>query len=161
MQTLKLRAKDNWQLTDWMKRKQNEFMSHDIQNEIIQTMANQKIRDIIANIRKNFYSIMWEEYTDISNKELLSFCIRWNDNFLVSHEGFLGVYEVPNIKSEMLVKIIKDILLRFQLSLQLCREQWLDGASNMLEKRSGHCNWSWTQNHLVLKRTLNHLAKLA
>ena len=33
-------------------------MSHDIQNEIIQTMANQKILDIIANIRKNFYSIM-------------------------------------------------------------------------------------------------------
>ena len=23
------------------------------------------------------------------------------------------------------------------------------------------CNWNWTQNHLVLKRTFNHLAKLA
>ena len=23
------------------------------------------------------------------------------------------------------------------------------------------CNWTRTQNHLVLKRTLNHLAKLA
>ena len=66
---------------------------------------------------------MCEENTDMSNKELLSFYIRWNDDFLVSHEGFFGVYEVPNIKSGILVKIIKDILLRFQLSLQLCRGQ--------------------------------------
>ena len=25
----------------------------------------------------------------------------------------------------------------------------------------GDCNWTWTQNHLVHKQTLNHLAKLA
>ena len=31
IQTLKLRAKDILQLTDWMKRKPNKFMSHDIQ----------------------------------------------------------------------------------------------------------------------------------
>ena len=40
MQTLKLRAKDIPHLTDWIKRKQNKFLNHDIQNEIIQTMAN-------------------------------------------------------------------------------------------------------------------------
>ena len=27
--------------------------------------------------------------------------------------------------------------------------------------RYSDCNWTWTQNHLVRKRTLNHLAKLA
>ena len=69
IQTLKLRAKDIPQLTDWMKRKQNKFMSHDIKNEIIQTMANQITRDITANIRNNFYSTKCDEYTDISNKE--------------------------------------------------------------------------------------------
>ena len=46
MQTLKLLAKDIPQITDWMKRKQNKFMSHDIQKEIVQTMANQITRDI-------------------------------------------------------------------------------------------------------------------
>ena len=50
MQTLKLRAKDIRQLTDWMKRKQNKFMSHHIQNEIIRTMVNQITRDKTANI---------------------------------------------------------------------------------------------------------------
>ena len=73
-------------------------------------------------------------YTDISNKEQL-FCMGWVDKFLIAHEEFLGFYEVPNIKSGTLVKIIKVVLLR--LSLQLCRGQCFDGASNMLGKKSG------------------------
>ena len=68
-----------------------------------------------------FYSIICDKYTDISNKGQLSFYIRWVDKFLVTHEKVLGFYKVTNIKSEKLVKFIKDILLRFQLSLQLSR----------------------------------------
>ena len=49
IQTLKLRAKGISLLTDWMKWKQNRFMSPNIQNEIIQIMANQITRDITAN----------------------------------------------------------------------------------------------------------------
>ena len=64
--TLQLRAKDIPQLTDCMKRKQNKFMSHDFQNEIIQIIAYQITREITANIRKNFYSIICDKYTDIS-----------------------------------------------------------------------------------------------
>ena len=54
-------------------------MSHDIQNKIIETIANQITRDIIANIRNNIYSIICDEYTEISNKEQLSFGILWVD----------------------------------------------------------------------------------
>ena len=43
-----------------MKPKQNKFMSHDIQNDLIQTMVNQITRDITA-IRNNFYSIICDE----------------------------------------------------------------------------------------------------
>ena len=74
--------------------------------------------------------------TKKSNKQLL-FCIRWVDEFIVAPEEFLGFHKVPNIESGTLVKIIKYILLRFQLSLQLCRGKCFDGASNMLGKRSG------------------------
>ena len=114
-------------------------ISHDIQNGNNQTMANQITRHITANIRNNFYSKICdcEKYTDIWNKEQLSFCIRWVDKFLVAHEEFFGFYEVPNIKKETLIKTVKEILLRFQLSLQLGRGQCFDGASNMLGKRSG------------------------
>ena len=41
-------------------------MSHDFQNEIIQIIAYQITREITANIRKNFYSIICDKYTDIS-----------------------------------------------------------------------------------------------
>ena len=32
--------------------------------------------------------------------------------------------------------------------------------SSSYKYKSSDCNWTRTQNHLVLKRTLNHLAKL-
>ena len=117
-----------------MKRKQNKFMIHNIQNKIIQTMANQLTRDITANIRDNFYSIIWDEYTDISNKEQLLFCIRWVDKFLVAHEEFLGFCQVPNMKSETLVKIIQEIIFSCHYSYSVgnalmvpvtCREKGL------------------------------------
>ena len=44
--------------------------------------------------------------------------------------------KVPNIKSKTLAKIIKDIILRFQLPLQLCHGQCFDVTRNMLGKRS-------------------------
>ena len=105
--------------------------------KIIQTMANQITSHIAANIGNNFYSIISDKYREISNKKQLSFCIHWVDKFFVTHKEFLEFYEVPNIKSETLIRITKDILLRFQLSLKLCRGQCFDGTSNMLGKRSG------------------------
>ena len=44
-------------------------MSHDIQNKLIQIMANQITLDITANIKNNFDSIIFDEYTTMSNKE--------------------------------------------------------------------------------------------
>ena len=117
-----------------MKRKQSKFMGHNIQ--IVQTMANQITQDITATIWNNFYLIKCDEYTDISNQEQLSFCIRWVDKFLPAHEELLGFYEVPNIKSETLVKVIKDILLRFQLSLQLCRGQFFGVAIQIFKEET-------------------------
>ena len=44
-QALEFRVKDIPQLMDWMKQNQNKFMGYDIQNQIIQVMANQITRD--------------------------------------------------------------------------------------------------------------------
>ena len=61
-------------------------MSQYIQNEIIQIIANQITCDITVNIRNDFYSIIYDEYTGISNKEHVSFSIRWVDKLLDAHE---------------------------------------------------------------------------
>ena len=78
---------------------------------------------------------MCDEGTDCSNLEQLSFNIRSVDDDLKVHADFLGFYEVDNIKSDTIVAAIKDSLLRFNLSLDSCRGQICDGASNMLGKK--------------------------
>ena len=60
---------------------------------------------------------MADEGTNISNLEQLSFCARTVDDDLNANKNFLGFYEIDNIKSETVAKSIKDILMRFSLSL--------------------------------------------
>ena len=85
----------------------------------------------------NFFSIIADEYTYINNQEQLTICLRWFDDMLEAHEDFLGFYLIPDIASDTVVSVIKDAFIRLQLSLQNCRGQCYDGASNMLGKRSG------------------------
>ena len=78
-QLLKLRGKDLSLLLKWLERKEDRYTSHDIQNEIIAIMANHVIRDLVSEISSGFFCIICDEYTDISNKEQLTICIRWVD----------------------------------------------------------------------------------
>ena len=51
-------------------------------------------------------------------------------------EDFLGFYEWEDIKSVPVVNAIKNVLLRFKLSLQHCRGQRYNGASNIMGTKS-------------------------
>ena len=74
---------------------------------------------------------MADKYTDITNKEQLSFCIRTVDNNLEVKEDFLGFYELENIKSVTVMNAIKDILVRFNLSLQKTYKRTMDKRKNV------------------------------
>lgn len=137
MQLLKLRSKDFPKLKEWLEKKSEKYTSHDIQNEILMLMAHQILRDLTDEIRDSFYATICDEYTDISNKEQLTLCLRWVDELFNINEDFLGFYELQDIKSDTIVSAIKDVLLRTQISLDNCRGQCYDGASNMLGKKSG------------------------
>ena len=116
----------------------HKYNHHDVQNELLNIMANQVLRQKLEEIRsRKYFAMMADEGTDISNIEQLSFCVRTVDYELDVHEDFLGFYEVNDIKSETIVKALKDILIRFSLTLDDCRGQTYDGASNMMGKRSG------------------------
>ena len=104
---------------------------------IIAIMANQVIRDLVLEIRGDFFSIICDEFTDNSNKEQLTICIRWVDKELEAHEDFLGFYNVPNMGAGTIVSAIKDVLLKLQLSLVNCRGQCYGGASNMMGHKTG------------------------
>ena len=64
IQLLKLRGKDQPLLLKWLERNEHRFTSHDIQNEIIDIMANHVVRDLVSEIRGGFLSIICDEYTD-------------------------------------------------------------------------------------------------
>ena len=90
------------------------------------------ICDLVADIRGGFFAITANEYTDVSNKEQLTICIRWIDKSLEVHEDFFGFFIIPDTGAETIDSVIKAVLLKLQLSLAYCRGQCYDGASNML-----------------------------
>ena len=109
------------------------------QNELVDLMSKQVLSKLMLDIKKSpFYSIISNEYNDISSKEQLSLCIRWvhPETFEV-FENFVGFYQIRDIKSDTIVEAIKDILVRLQLDFKNLRGQTYDGASNMLGKKSG------------------------
>ena len=57
--------------------------------------------------------------------------IHWVDGEYEAHEDPIGLFRVPDTKAETLFKVIKDLLIRCDLPLALCRGQAYDGASNM------------------------------
>ena len=62
-------------------------------------MARQVLRSKVMTIEKNrYFAIMADEYTDKSNKEQLSFCVRTVADSLKPE--FLGFYELQNIESD-------------------------------------------------------------
>ena len=135
MQFLKLRSKDFLKLKEWLEKKTEKYTSHDIQNELLKLMEHQILRDLTDEMRDSFYATICDEYTDISSKEQLALCFRWFDELFNIHEDFLRFYQLENIKSDAIVSAIRDVLLRTQISLDNCRGQCYDGASNMLGKK--------------------------
>lgn len=82
-----------------------KYTSHDIQNEICAIMSHQIIGNIMEDIGVKIFSIIAHEYTDISNKEQLTLCLRWVDDNLQAHEDFLGFYNIPNINADTIVSV--------------------------------------------------------
>ena len=94
-------------------------------------MAHQIICNLSDEVRSTFFATICDEHTDVSNKEQLTICLRWVDDYFGSHEDFF------DIKSDTIVAAIRDALLRAQIYLDQCRGQCYEGASNMLGEKSG------------------------
>jgi len=76
---LRLRAFDCPAVLTWMEKKTNKYTSGDIQNECPEIMALHILRQISSDIAKNnFFTIMADECTDVSNNEQFVICIRGN-----------------------------------------------------------------------------------
>ena len=90
IQFLRLQSKTFPELTDWLSKKTEKYTSHDFQNEIINLISNQIVKNLLKPVRNSSFSVMRNEYTDVSNKEQLTFCMRWVNNDLETSKKFLG-----------------------------------------------------------------------
>ena len=121
-----------------MAKKTDKYTSADIQNEILDIMALNVMRNIITSIQAApFFSLMVDETTDISNKEQLIVCLRWVDSHLEAHEDFIGLYEIVSTAATVIVRTIRDVMTRLNLSISKVRGQCYNGAASMAGHRVG------------------------
>ena len=80
---------------------------------------------------------MVDETTDKANKEQVVLVFRWVHDALVAHEEFIGLYLTHSIRSEALVTMIKDTLLRMNLKIKHYSGQCYDGASSRSDAMKG------------------------
>ena len=114
-QVLKLQCLDDPLLAEWLEIKGDRYHSCHIQNEILSLMANNVILKVVSNIGSKHFSSIADEYTDISNKEQLTFCFWWIDEDPNAHEEFLAFYQIKNTESNASSSALLDILVRAQL----------------------------------------------
>ena len=138
IQLFKLRGEDDPKFAKWLEKKTDKYVSADIQNELLKVMGLQVLRDIATSLHSaEFYSIMVNETTDVSNKEHAVLCFRWVSDDLIAHEDFVGLYGIENTEAKTLVNMILDVLTRLNLSIKKLRGHCYDGASAMSGPRSG------------------------
>lgn len=128
-QLLKLRAIDVPLLRDCLQRKNDKYTSHD---ELVSIMADIVSREVVTSLDNSFSSILCDEYTDVSNKEQLTLCVRRIDKELEAHEDFLGLVNIPNIRADTIEAVIKDVFIRLGLSFSNCRGQCYDAPVTWL-----------------------------
>ena len=138
IQLFKLRGEDDPKFAKWLEKKTDKYVSADIQNELLKVMGLQVLRDIATSLHSaEFYSIMVDETTDVSNKEQAVLCFRWVSDDLIAHEDFVGLYGIENTEAKTLVNMILDVLTRLNLSIKKLRGQCYDGTSAMSGPRPG------------------------
>ena len=137
-QLLLLRANDDSKIYEYLANKTDKYNSPQIQNELLQVMTNSIVCKIAGTIEDaRYFSLMADEVTDSSNREQVVICLRWIDEQFDAHEDFVGLHKVKSIGANVLVAVLKDVLLRLNLSLCNCRGQCYDRAANMAGIRIG------------------------
>lgn len=80
-------------------------------------MALHVVRSIAKSIQQaKFLTIMADEVTDCSNKVQVAICFRTVDENFEPQESFIGLHVVESIQADVPVKVLKDTMVRMNLS---------------------------------------------
>jgi len=135
---LKARTEDVPELKSWLQRDGHKWIHHDIQNEILDLMANAVLSGIIDSIRAaEFISLLLDETADVSRTEQVSICLRIISDKLTASEFFIGFFSTPDTKAKTLFDLVAGVFAKHDLTLSKLRGQCYDGAANVSGKISG------------------------
>ncbi len=97
----------------------------------------------------------------VANEEPLNLSLRWVDDEYVVNEDPIGLFVLPNTTADTITSVIKDLLIRCDMPLSLCRGQAYDGAANMQGKRKGvatlYHQLTWLQHSIEDNEQPSHL----
>ncbi|WOL10055.1 zinc finger MYM-type protein 1-like [Canna indica] len=124
----------------------NQLIDPIIQQDIISACAKETTKVIIDDLGDEYFSILVDESSDISQKEQLAICLRFVDRCGRVTEWFLGLVHVSDTNAVSLKISIFSLLLEHSLSPSRIRGQGYDEASNM----KGEINGLKT---LIMKKT--------
>lgn len=124
-------------------RKNAQYTSKTIQNQLI-SIIGMFIRDRLTKTLKSgaensFYSVIADEVTDSSNKEILSLCLRFVsfEPIPVIKEIFFDFLHLEGINGEKIAETLLKSLQINGIDVSRCRGQCYDGASAMSSERVG------------------------
>ena len=113
------------------------WLSHEIQNELLSTMAEWVLLKITAEVKEaGYFTIITDETKDISKCEQLSICLRYVYEGII-HECFFGFVHAEELNASALAEYILKVLSELHLSISDCVSQCYDGASVMSGCYSG------------------------
>ena len=103
---MKLSANIDPRITSWMEEKQEKYLHHDTQNEIIRLVVFIILKDVAKSINGIiFYWIMADEVTDCSNKEKFIICFKWVEKGFGIHEDLLEFTLLIALKQTLLLQL--------------------------------------------------------
>ncbi|XP_052185166.1 uncharacterized protein LOC127796805 [Diospyros lotus] len=114
-----------------------KLTSPDVQKDIIRAAAIEMIDLIIKDVGDAFFSILIDEFRDISVKEHMSTILRYVNKTGHVVERFIGIEHVFSTTTLSLKVTIDKLFSRYGLSISRLRGQGYDGASNMQDQFNG------------------------
>lgn len=117
--------------------KSAQYMSPQIQNEILSVLSKMILNDILKEIQKaKFFAIMADEATS-HNTEQLSLCLRFVDEGKNIRKEFIEFVHMDNVSGHSIATAILHSLDEKQLDATHIRAQTYDGAAAMSSENVG------------------------
>ena len=114
--------------------KKASWLGHDLQNNLISTMAEWVLKTIISEVKTAcYYTLILDETKDVSKQKQLSLVLRYMYEGVV-HERFVSYTHCEQLHASALIFQVLDV---FQINIKNCISQCYNGASVMSGAYSG------------------------